>query len=82
MSKSKAKLHILDVAPRDIDSAITRLEELNRTGQLAGLLFVAKVKGKKKPIMGAAGCCVSDRMAAMGAAVHLLRAITDIAVNE
>lgn len=78
----KRVLHVLDYQPKDIAEAIEQLKQLEHSGQISGLLFVAKVKHRKRPLVGAAGCCVSDPIAAIGAAGYMYGAISDIIFNN
>lgn len=71
------KLHVIDLTPEDIGIAIDELQKLHNEGQLQGLMFVCKVRGRKRPLVGTAGCCVTDPMATLGAAGYLYRAVTD-----
>lgn len=76
------KLHVLDYTPRDITEALDELHRLDQSGQLQGLMFVCKVRTRKRLVVGAAGCCVSDKVTALGAASYLFGAVMDNTFNE
>lgn len=71
------KLHVIDLTPEDIGIAIKEIQKLNDSGQLQGFMFVCKVRGRKRPLVGTAGCCSTDPLATMGAAGYLYRAVAD-----
>jgi len=77
----RSKLHVLDYSPKDVGVAIRKLDELHRAGKIQGMMFVCKVADRKRPLVGAAGCCIDDPMAAMGAAAYLNAAVIDANFN-
>lgn len=78
----RTKIHLLDFQPKDIGEAIAELKKLESGGQLAGLMFVVKVKHRKRPLVGAAGCCVTDPVASLGAAGYMLGAVMDTTFKD
>lgn len=77
----KRHLHVLDFTDPDVEAAIHELRDLHRRERIQGIMFVAKIVGKQRPLVGAAGCCVNDPMAAIGAAGYLYAAVIDNQFN-
>lgn len=71
------KIHVIDYTPQDIGEAIQQLQRLHEAGKLAGMLFVCKVKHRARPVIGSAGCCSSDPVAALGAVSYLFAAVVE-----
>lgn len=78
----KRKLHVLDFTAPDVEDAIRKLEGLQRSHRIQGLMFVVKTSGNKRPMVGAAGCCISDPIASIGAAGYLYAAVIDSQFNK
>lgn len=78
----RSNVHLLDYQPKDIAEAVEELRKLEQAGQLAGMMFVVKVKHRKRPLVGAAGCCVTDPVASLGAAGYMLGAVMDSTFND
>lgn len=77
----KKHLHVLDFTAPDVVIAINQIQALQRDHQIQGLMFVVKIGGRKRPMVGAAGCCIDDPMASIGAAGYLYAAVIDNQFN-
>jgi hypothetical protein len=77
MSKPTAKVHVLDFSAKDITQALEELSRMDDAGKLSGFMFVVKVKNRKRPMVGAAGCCVDEPLMSIGAAGYMYGAVLD-----
>lgn len=74
-------LHVLNFTSPDVEQAISKLQDIHNENHINGLMFIVKVADRKRPMVGAAGCCINDPMLAIGAAGYLYAAVIDNQFN-